>query len=264
MKIKANGIDINYAFDGPADAPVVTLSHSLACNIGMWEPQMAALARRFRVLRFDCRGHGQSDVTGGAYHFDGLADDARALLQALGIAKTHWVGLSMGGMTGMSLAIRYPEMLSSLSLCDTMSGANAAYRGVSEERIRIAETKGMEAHVEPTIARWFTAPFVAKNPPVLVKVREMIRTTPVKGYVGVCHALIALDYTARLKTIRLPTLIIVGEEDVGTPVAASELMHREILGSKLVILKQASHLSNIEQPEAFNAALLDFLAAQAK
>ena len=259
MRITANGISMHYTLNGPASAPVVTLSHSLATNLTMWEPQVSVLAARYRVLRYDTRGHGGTDAPKGAYSLDLLAEDARALLGALGIERTHFIGLSMGGMIGQVLALKHPEMLRSLILCDTSSRIPPEARPMWEERIRTTEQQGMEPHVEPTVGRWFTAPFAAKNPEIVESVRAMIRQTKPEGYVGCCHAIKALDLTDRLSAVAVPTLIVVGEDDPGTPVAASRAIHERIKGSALVILKSASHLSNIEQSEAFTKALLDFL-----
>lgn len=263
MRITANGISIHYTLNGPASGHVVTLSHSLATTLGMWEPQVSALAARYRVLRYDTRGHGGTDAPGGPYSLDQLAEDAVALLRALGIERTHFVGLSMGGMIGQVLALKHPETLRSLALCDTSSRIPPEAQPMWEERIRTTEQQGMEPHVEPTIGRWFTAPFAAKNPEIVESVRAMIRQTKPHGYIGCCHAIKALDLTDRLPAIAVPTFIAVGEDDPGTPVAASRAIHERIKGSTLLILKSASHLSNIEQSEAFTRALLDFLGRQA-
>jgi 3-oxoadipate enol-lactonase len=263
MRVTANGINIHYTLNGAASAPVVTLSHSLATDLRMWEPQAGPLAARYRVLRFDTRGHGGTDAPAEAYTLEQLAEDARQLLLALGVQRTHFIGLSMGGMIGQVLALTHPELLRSLVLCDTSSRIPAEARPMWDERIRVAGSEGMEPHVEPTIGRWFTPPFAAAHPEVLAPVRSMIRETPPKGYAGCCHAIKALDLTDRLSSIRVPTLIIVGEDDLGTPVAASRAIHERIPGSQLVILKSASHLSNIEQAEAFTEAVLAFLAKQA-
>ncbi len=263
MKITANGIAITYTLDGPANAPVVTLSHSLATTLAMWEPQMTALTARHRVLRYDTRGHGGTDAPAGAYTLDQLAEDARALLGALGIRKAHWVGLSMGGMIGQTLALKAPELFASLTLCDTSSRVPPEARPTWDERIRVALSQGMEPHVEPTLGRWFTPAFREQRADVVDRVRAMIRGTSPLGYIGCCHALAALDLTDRLGAIKLPTLIIVGEDDPGTPVAASQVMHERIAGSQLVVLKPASHLSNMEQPEAFTRTLTEFLATLA-
>jgi 3-oxoadipate enol-lactonase len=260
MRISANGISVQYTLNGPAGAPVVTFSHSLATDLAMWEPQVAVLASKYRVLRYDTRGHGGTDAPPGAYTLEQLAEDARALLAALGVERTHYVGLSMGGMIGQALALRHPEMLRSLVLCDTSSRVPPEARPAWDERIRVAEARGMEPHVEPTIGRWFTPPFVTQHPEVVEKVRAMIRQTMPQGYVGCCHSIRALDLTDQLHRIGTPTLVMVGEDDPGTPVAASRTIHERIKGSQLVILKSAAHLSNLEQAEAFNAALAEFLA----
>jgi 3-oxoadipate enol-lactonase len=260
MKIAANGISMNYQLEGPASAPVVTLSHSLATNLSMWDPQIPALASRYRVLRYDTRGHGGTDAPEGPYSLEQLAEDARALLKALEIARTHFIGLSMGGMIGQILGLEHPQLLQSLVLCDTSSRVPAEAKPTWDERIRVARAQGMEPHVEPTIGRWFTAPFREKRPDVVNPVRAMIRATNPQGYIGCGQAIAALDLTDRLNAIMLPTLIIVGEDDPGTPVAASRMIHERIKGSEMVILKLASHLSNMEQPEAFNRAVTAFLA----
>jgi 3-oxoadipate enol-lactonase len=259
MKISANGIQVNYTLEGPANGPMVTMSHSLATDLSMWDPQAKALASRYRVLRYETRGHGQTEAPAGAYSLNQLADDARALLKELGIARTHWIGLSMGGMIGQTLALSTPEILQSLSLCDTSSRIPADMKHVWDERISTVEAKGMEPLVEATIARWFTPKFIESRKDVIDPVREMIRRTPAKGYVGCCHAIKVLDLTDRLKAITLPTLIIVGAQDLGTPLAASQAINAQIKGSELVVLDPASHLSNLEQPQAFTQALEAFL-----
>ena len=260
MKITANGISVNYTLDGPASAPVVTLSHSLATDLSMWDPQMKALTARYRVLRYDTRGHGGTDAPAGAYTLDQLADDAQALLKALGVARTHWIGLSMGGMIGQTLALKSPEIFLSLSLCDTSSRIPAEAKPLWADRIKTAQTQGMEPLVEGTIGRWFTAPFREQRNDVVEPVRTMIRRTPPQGYAGCCAAISALDLTDRLPAIKIPTLVVVGEEDQGTPVAASQAIQAKIAGSQLEILKSAAHLANMEQPEAFTKAVTTFLA----
>jgi 3-oxoadipate enol-lactonase len=259
MHITANGINVNYTLEGPASAPIITLSNSLASNLSMWDPQTSVLTSRYRVLRYDTRGHGGTDAPAGPYSLDELTEDVRALLQALGITRTHFMGLSMGGMIGQIMALKHPQMLRSLVLCDTMSRVPTEAKPLWDDRIHVAEAQGMEPLVEPTLARWFTEPFRRKGSPVLERVRTMIRTTPARGYAGCCHAIAALNLTDQLKAIALPTLIIVGEDDPATPVAASRVIHEQIKGSELVILKSAAHLANLEQPEAFNRAMMAFL-----
>ena len=260
MKINANGIDINYELTGPKGAPVVMLSHSLACSLVMWQPQMAVLESAFRVLRFDTRGHGGSDAPPGDYSLEQLAADAIGLLDALKIETVHFVGLSMGGMIGQCLALDYPDRLKSLALCDTAAIMPAETQPIWQQRIDAAGETGMAGQVDETLERWFRPEYLQLNPPEVEMIRRQILATPPAGYIGCCEAIRRLNYLERLAAIGLPTLIMVGEEDPGTPVAASEAMHARISGSKLVILPEARHLSNIEQAEAFSAALMDFLA----
>jgi 3-oxoadipate enol-lactonase len=257
MKLTANGIDINYEIEG--EGPVVTFSHSLGCDLSMWDEQVRALRQRYRVLRYDTRGHGRTSAPAGAYTLEMLAADARALLEGLGIAQTHFVGLSMGGMIGQVLTLAHPSLVASLVLCDTTSRFPVGTAPIWKERIRTVETQGMGAMVEPTLGRWFTAPFRSRRPDVTGRVADLIRRTPPAGYIGCCHAIPRIDATDRLGAVRCPALVIVGEEDPGTPVEMSRDIHRALPGAELAILRSASHLSNLEQPEEFTRVLLAFL-----
>jgi 3-oxoadipate enol-lactonase len=259
MKIMIDGNQVNYEMAGPAAGPVVLLSHSLATNLSVWDPQIEVLARDFRVLRYDTLGHGGSDAPPGPYSLDQLARQAAGLLDALGIARVHFLGLSMGGMIAQALALFKPQSVASLLLCGASSRIPPEAQNLWKERIRIAECEGMEPLVEPTVARWFTAPYRASHPEVIVRVRGMIRRTSALGYAACCHAIAALDLTDRLQAIRMPALVIVGEEDQGTPVAMSRAIHERLAGAEMVILPSASHLSNVEQPQAFNSAVTAFL-----
>jgi 3-oxoadipate enol-lactonase len=261
MKVNSNGIGINYSVEGKG--PWVVLSHSLACNHSMWDEQADALKRHYRVLRFDTRGHGGSDAPDGAYTLDMLAEDLLGLLDSLSIEETHFVGLSMGGMIGMTFALAHPDRFRSLVLCDTSSRIPPEAAPVWEGRIKTVAEQGMEALVESTLQRWFTESFYKSNKAMMKRVGQMIRTTRPTGYVGCCHAIPKINLTDRLGAISCPVQIIVGEQDVGTPVAMSRAIHGAIPGSKLVIIPSASHLSNLEQPEIFNKALLGFLRKHA-
>ena len=259
MRINANGIDIDYDVSGTDDGPVVVLSHSLGSSRVMWDPQMPALEAAYRVVSYDTRGHGGSSAPAEAYSLDQLGDDAMALLDALEIESAHWVGLSMGGMIGQNLALRQNGRLDSLVLCDTSAQIPAEARSTWDDRLAAADSGGMAPLAEPTLERWFTPDYLGGDPPAVAPIRQQFLDTPPAGFIGCCHALKPLDYLDRLGEIRLPTLIIVGEDDPGTPVAASEAMHERIAGSELAILPSAAHLSNIEQADAFNQALLGFL-----
>jgi 3-oxoadipate enol-lactonase len=259
MKIEANGIPINYELSGKEDAPLVVLSHSLGCSMVMWNPQLEVLESHFRVLRYDMRGHGDSDATEGAYTLDQLAADVIGLLDALNIGIVHFIGLSIGGMIGQCLALNNADRLQSITLCDTAAIIPEEARPLFEERMNRARDKGMEALVEETLERWFTLPYLKQNPPEVELIRNQVIGTPLAGYIGCSEAILGLNYLDRLSELKLPTLIIVGEDDPGTPLEASQAIHERIQNSKLVVLPSAAHLSNIEQAEAFNTNLIDFL-----
>ena len=261
MKAQTNGIETYYELHGREGMPWLVLSHSLACSTRMWDEQIAAFKDRYRILAYDTRGHGSSQAPAGAYTLEQLADDLKALLDRLGISRAHYCGLSMGGMIGQTYALKYPGTFATLVLADTTSRMPAEALPTWQDRIRTAETKGMQPLVEPTLARWFTEPYRKAQPQTMQRIGNLIGSTPVAGYVGCCHAIPRIDLTARLKDIRTPILIIVGEDDPGTPVAMSKEMHENAPGSKLVVLPKAAHLSNIEQSAAFNRALGEFLKA---
>jgi 3-oxoadipate enol-lactonase len=259
MKTRANGIEINYEIHGKEGAPWLTLSHSLACSVRMWDPQIAALKDKYRILAYDTRGHGATEAPKGAYTLEQLADDLAALLKFLKIERTHFCGLSMGGMIGQTFALKYPGVFQTLTLADTTSRYPAEAAPVWADRVKTAEAKGMEPLAQPTLERWFTEPFRNSNPAMVDGIRKLILATPVAGYAGCCHALPKINATARLKEIKCPILVIVGEQDPGTPVAMAKEIHDNAPGSKLVVLPQAAHLANLEQPAAFTRALEEFL-----
>jgi len=260
VKIKSNGIELNYTVEG--SGPWVVMSHSLACDSSMWDEQAALLRRNYKVLRFDTRGHGKSDAPPGEYTLDMLAYDVHGLLQGLGVERCHWIGLSMGGMIGQTFALKFPGTFASLILADTTSRYGPEALPVWQGRIKTALEKGMEPLVEATLQRWLTEPFRKTHPEVVARVSAMIRATPVTGYAGCCAAIPRINLTERLKEIRCPALVIVGEQDAGTPVELAREIHAALPGSELAIIPSASHLSNLEQPAAFNRAMTAFLNKQ--
>lgn len=259
MRIEVNGMYINYELSGKEGAKVVVLSHSLSSSMIMWEPQLEVLEPHFQVLRYDMRGHGQSDAPEGAYTLEQLAADVTGLLEALGLKTVHFVGLSIGGMIGQCLGLNHAHRLDRLVLCDTTAVIPTEARQLFVEREQAAREKGMAALVQGTLERWFTPGYLQENPPVVDRIRNQVLATPVAGYVGCSQAIMGLNYLDRLSEIHLPTLIMVGEDDPGTPVSASEAIHDRIPGSRLEVLPHAAHLSNIEQAQAFNAHLMGFL-----
>ena len=259
MKIKANGITINYQIDGPDSAPWLVFSNSLATSLAMWDEQAAALKDSFRVLRYDQRGHGSTDAPAGRYAYDTLLADAVGLLDALSIKKAHFAGLSMGGATALGLAERHPDRFDRIIVCDSPCQSTPQSSQQWEERIAVAQKQGIEALVEPTIARWFPAEIVAKNPPHIDKVRAMIRATPVNGFIGCAAALAAHDYASAVATVKHPVLFLGGEKDAAT--APMRKLTEKLPGSRFVELAGAGHISNMDRPAEFTRAIRDFLAA---
>jgi 3-oxoadipate enol-lactonase len=260
MKIKANGININYQVDGPEGAPWIVLSNSLATNVTMWDQQAADLKAQYRVLRYDQRGHGTTDAPAGRYTFDELIADAVALMDGLGIKKAHFGGLSMGGATALGFAQKHPDRLDKVIVCDTPCQSTPTSTQQWEERIVIAQKQGMEALVEPTVGRWFPPAVLEAKPPHVDKVRAMIRTTPVNGFIGCAAALADHDYASAVATVKRPVLFMAGEKDGVTPTAMRKLS-AALPGSRYVELPGAGHISNMDQPEGFTWAIADFLKA---
>src|SRR5579871_2387189 len=258
MLVNANGIAINAQIDGPEGAPWLVLSNSLLTNLHMWDEQVAELKKTYRILRYDQRGHGGTQATEGSYSFDLLVADIVALLDALSIKRAHFCGLSMGGMTALFLAQRHRDRFDRIIACDCGPASTPASAQQWKERIDLAAKDGMEALVEPTVNRWFPPDFVATKAPVLDRVRQMIRTTPIAGFAGCAQALSDYDLRPGLAGITSRTLLIVGTKDA--TVAGIRQIKETVPGAALVELEGAGHISNVEQPKAFTGAIRDFLA----
>jgi 3-oxoadipate enol-lactonase len=256
-KVQVNGVEIACRFDGPEGGHVVVLSNSLMSDHTMWDVTVPALADRYRVLRYDTRGHGRSGTTPGPYSIAMLADDAVGLLDALKIGQAHFVGLSMGGMIAQQMGARFPERVYSLGLCDTAS--EMPPRSIWAERFEIAGSRGAAGLVDSTIQRWFTAPFIARDPGAIEKVRRMILGTGTEGYIACGSAVRDMAQTTMLLKVKAPTLVLVGRQDPACTVEQATVIHRMIDRSEMVVLENAAHLSNIEQPQAFNGALRVFI-----
>lgn len=259
MHIQANGIGFNCLLEGPEDAPCLMFSNSLATDLSMWDEQAAALRGAFRVLRYDQRGHGRTDAPPGRYSFDILVADAVALLDALKIARAHWCGISMGGATGMGLAQRHPDRFDRLAICDTPGQSTPASAGQWAERIAVAQKEGMAGLVDSTLARWFPKETLERDAPQVARVRAMIAATPVNGFIGCAGALADHDFRPGMRAVRHKVLYMCGEKD-GTNAAAMRQMQQELPGSRYVELPGAGHISNVDQPAMFTAALREFLA----
>jgi 3-oxoadipate enol-lactonase len=250
-----DGARIHYRLDGPVGAPALMLSNSLGTDLGLWERQLPVLGG-YRLLRWDARGHGRSDAPAGPYTMEQLSRDALALLDAAGIARTAYAGVSMGGAIGQWLAMNAPERIAGLVLANT-----AAQFGTPEvwnSRIETVLRDGMGAVTPAVLERWFTPAFQARDPAEVDRVKAMLLATPPLGYAGCSAAIRDTDFRADLGRISAPTLVIGGEHDPATPPEKARELAANIPGAALVLL-DAAHLSGNERPEAFNAALTDFL-----
>jgi 3-oxoadipate enol-lactonase / 4-carboxymuconolactone decarboxylase len=256
--INANGVELFYDLTGPEDAPVVVFSTSVGATLEMWDPQVRALGDRFWLLRYDTRGHGRSEVVDRPTSIEELADDLAGLLDALGIAKAHLVGLSLGGMTGQALALRHPDKLESLVLL-----ATSAYLPPAEawtERAATVRSKGMATIADTVMSRWFTRAFRERAPAIVAAIRERFVANDANGYAICCEAIRDMDLRPAIGAVRTPTLILAGADDPATPVAMMEDIRARISDAEMIIVPRTAHLLNIERPEIVNAHLAAFLA----
>ena len=255
--IDSHGCPIDVEVTGPADAPVLMLSSSLGATKQMWDPQMQAFAGRYRVVRYDRRGHGNSGVPKGPYNMEMLARDAIAVMDGLGLKKVNWLGLSMGGMEGMWLGANAPDRIEKLILSNT----STYYADKAPWRARVENvSKGgsVAAIADTVINAWLTQDFQKNNPAETARMKEMMIATPVEGYLSCCAAVRDMDHREIIKNITAPTLIIAGSKDMATNVEAAEFIRDRIKGSKLAIV-DAAHIANVEQPDAYAKDVLAFL-----
>jgi 3-oxoadipate enol-lactonase len=255
-----DGLAFQAQIEGKAGAPWVILHHPLATNLSYWDELTAALVSDYRVLRFDARGHGKSDAPKGPYSFETLAGDVVGLMDQAGVKRAGFAGLSMGGMVGQYLGLLHPGRFSCLSIVSSSSRVAPEFRALWVDRVKVARETGMASQVEPAMTRWIAEATRTNKPELIGRFTRMIETTPLEGYAAWCSAIEHLDVTARLPAISLPTQVIVGDKDPATPVAASDAIHKAIVGSQLVILPDVSHMLSAEDPAAFHAAVLPFLA----
>lgn len=259
MKIRANGYDFYYRMDGPKDAPVVMMSHASGTSHRIWDWQVNLLAKRWRVMRYDLLGHGDSEVGSKPRTFDDMVADAVGLMDALKIDAVHWVGLSTGGMIGQGLGIHHGDRVKSLVLCNTASQATPWYRNSLEKRRVTALKNGMDLTWEATKRFWFTDEYVDREAPGYCVIRDIFRASNVNGYYNSTAAIKELAYQEKLKQITAPTLVLAAGDDPVTLVGQLEVIRDNIPGAQMLVLPGQRHFANIEQPNSFNGALLPFL-----
>jgi 3-oxoadipate enol-lactonase len=250
-------VALNHRFDGPEDAPVLVLGSSLGTSGAMWDDQVATFTDRFRVLRYDTRGHGGSPAPPGPYRMDELGADLLALLDLLEIERVSYCGLSLGGMIGMWAASEAPARVDRLVLCCTVP--HFPPRELWDERAATVRARGMEPLVDGAIDRWLTPDARAERPEAEERLREMLRSTPPEGYAGCCEAIRDMDLRDRLGAIEAPTLVIAGSEDPSTPPARVRAIAGFVRRARYAELAGVAHIANMAAPEAFSDAVLDHL-----
>lgn len=255
-------VNLHHLLEGPGDAPVLVLANSLGTTLRMWDAQAPALRERFRLLRYDHRGHGGSSVPPGPYEIEDLGRDALALLDRMEIEHFSFCGLSIGGMVGMWLASEVPERVERLVLCCT--SALLGPKEMWEERAKVARSQGVGALADSVVERWFTPAFREKSPETVEWARRMLRETPSEGYAGCCEAIRDMDLRDRLGKIRAPTLIVAGAEDPATPPAHGEFIRDSIPDARLLVVEKAAHIANVERSEEVTRAILGHLDPVAK
>jgi 3-oxoadipate enol-lactonase / 4-carboxymuconolactone decarboxylase len=252
-----SAVELAHRFEGPEGAPVVVLANSLGTTMELWDAQLGALAERFRVLRYDHRGHGASPVPDGPYSIDDIGGDLLALLDRLGLRRVSVCGVSIGGMTAMWLAARAPERVDRLALCCT--SAHMPPREQWVERAATVREHGTAAVVDGALERWFSPEFRAADPATVARFGATLGGLPPEGYAGCCEALGALDLRGELAAIRAPTLVIAGGGDPATPPEHARRLRDAIPGARLVVIPVARHLANVEADEAITREMVDHL-----
>lgn len=258
-RVEVNGTILNTRIDGEEGAPWIVLSNSLAATLDMWQPQVDLLARRYRVLRYDTRGHGGSDAPAGDYSFADLVGDVIGLMDRFGIERAAYMGLSLGGMTGLGLALAHPERVERLVCCDARADAPPPFIASWDDRVAAIRAGGMAAIAEPTLERWFSGRFRTDRPAEVAHARRMILSTDVEGYAGCAAALKRLDYLQHLPGMTVPTLFVVGEEDSGAPPPVMQAMAAATPGSAFRSVAGAAHIANMDNPTGFAEAISPFL-----
>jgi 3-oxoadipate enol-lactonase len=256
-----NGLRMAYRIDGGATAPAVLLHHPLATDHTFWDETTAGLTDRYRVVRFDARGHGATEAAAAPYTFATLTGDAIGLMDHLGIARAGFVGLSMGGMIAQFLGARFPDRVTALVIAASSSRVAPELRPLWRDRVVAARRDGMRSQVEPALGRWLSEANRRDRPELVARCRRLIEATSLDGYAGWCGAIETLETSVLLPTIQVPTLVVAGALDPATPPAASEVICNGIPGARMAVVPSTSHMIAIEDPAAFLATIRPFLEA---
>lgn len=254
-----SGVGISVLIDGKQDNPWLVLSNSVTTTHRMWDRQMETLTKKYRVLRYDVRGHGGSDSPLPPYSFNDLVADVIGLMDHFEMMSPSFMGLSLGGMTGLGVALSHPSRLAKLVCCDARADAPPAFVQDWDDRIRLVREKGLAAIVPATIERWLSAGFRAGNPSTVAEIESMILSTSLAGFEGCAAALKELNYFPLLEQIRVPTLFVVGSDDRGAPSGVMRAMADRVRGASLRIVEGSAHLSNLDNATGFSDAIAEFL-----
>ena len=254
--VEIKDLRMYYELDGPAAAPALVLSNSLGTNLSLWDPQLPIFAKSFRVLRYDSRGHGHTSATPGEYSVEMLGRDVLQLLDALNLKRVNFCGLSIGGMTGMWLAVNAPKRLEKLVLSNT--APKIGKLDLWNERIKAVRESGTKAIAKQVVERWFTPEFHAKHPDQIAKTRQIIESTSTDGYVSSCAAVRDFDFWQKVGAIRVQTLVIAGTHDQSVPPSDAQKLAKQIPGARYIEVP-AAHISNVEAATRFTDEVSTFL-----
>jgi 3-oxoadipate enol-lactonase len=254
--VEIKDLHMHYKLDGPVDAPTLVFSNSLGTNLSLWDPQLPVFAKTFRVLRYDSRGHGRTSATPGEYTVEMLCRDVLQLLDTLNLDRVNFCGLSIGGMTGMWLAVNAPQRLDRIALSNT--APKIGKLDSWNERIKLVREGGTRAVAQPVVEKWFTPQFRAKHPDQIAKTRDMIESTSTDGYVGSCAAVRDFDFWENVPAIRAQTLVIAGTHDQSVPPTDAQKLAKQIPGARYIELP-AAHISNVEAATRFTDEVSKFL-----
>jgi 3-oxoadipate enol-lactonase len=256
----SSAVAVHHVVEGPAEAPALVLSNSLGSTLGVWDRQMAALTRHFRVIRYDLRGHGASPVPTGPYDISDLGADVLALLDGLGVGRAHVGGLSIGGQVAMWLAANAPDRVERLVLCCTSPRFEPPEAWAA--RAATVRAEGAAAVADAVVSRWFTPAFAERFPELVREMRDMIAGTPAEGYAACCGVVERADLRPRLTSIQAPTLVIAGADDPAAPPEQAERIAAAVPRSRLAVVQHAAHLANVERPDEVNALILEHLLGE--
>ena len=251
--------NINYRIDGSQNTDWIILSNSLGANLNMWSDQIPLLSSKFRVLRYDTRGHGESSTPIGRYTFDDLLFDVMQLMDHFEIESTAFIGLSMGGMTGLGLGLQFPQRFNKIVCADARADAPDVFRNMWDDRISKVQDGGLHAIVDGTIQSWFTSDWVERNPSRVAEIKDMVLSNDAEGYVSCCYALKELDYLKDLPRLTVPVLYVGGDQDKGASPEVMSKMADATPNATYVKIRDAAHVANINASEPFNAAIQNFL-----